>query len=55
MQTDTTLTPERLHKMDVYWRAANCLAVGQMSLYDHPLLQGVHPLPSGWAPVHAIL
>jgi len=38
MRTETTLTPERLHKMDAYWRAANYLSVGQMYLYDNPLL-----------------
>ena len=35
----TTLTPELLHKMDAYWRAANYLSVGQIYLYDNPLLQ----------------
>ena len=39
MQTATTLIPERLHKMDAYWRAANDLSVGQMYLYDDPLLK----------------
>ena len=34
-----TLTPELLHKMDAYWRAANYLAVGQIYLYDNPLLK----------------
>jgi phosphoketolase len=28
-----TLTPELLHKMDAYWRAANYLSVGQIYLY----------------------
>src|SRR6185437_15639525 len=37
MKTDT-LTPELLHKMDAYWRAANYLSVGQIYLYDNPLL-----------------
>ena len=27
--TTNTLTPELLHKMDAYWRAANYLSVGQ--------------------------
>jgi len=31
-----TLTPELLHKMDAYWRAANYLAVGQIYLYENP-------------------
>jgi xylulose-5-phosphate/fructose-6-phosphate phosphoketolase len=40
MQSDaTTLTPELLHKMDAYWRAANYLSVGQIYLYDNPLLK----------------
>jgi len=32
-------TPELLHKMDAYWRAANYLSVGQIYLYDNPLLR----------------
>src|ERR1700675_1924117 len=38
MKTET-LSPELLHKMDAYWRAANYLAVGQIYLYDNPLLK----------------
>ena len=34
-----TLTPELLPKMDAYWRAANYLSVGQIYLYDNPLLK----------------
>jgi hypothetical protein len=34
-----TLTAELLHKMDAYWRAANYLSVGQIYLYDNPLLK----------------
>jgi xylulose-5-phosphate/fructose-6-phosphate phosphoketolase len=34
-----TLAPELLHKMDAYWRAANYLSVGQIYLYDNPLLK----------------
>ncbi len=34
-----TLTPELLHKIDAYWRAANYLAVGQIFLRDNPLLK----------------
>jgi len=34
-----TLAPELLHKMDAYWRAANYLAVGQIYLFDNPLLK----------------
>ncbi len=37
--TTRTLSPEQLHKMDAYWRAANYLAVGQIYLYDNPLLR----------------
>jgi len=34
-----TLTPDLLHKLDAYWRAANYLSVGQIYLYDNPLLK----------------
>lgn len=34
-----TLSPEYLQKIDAYWRAANYLSVGQMYLYDNPLLK----------------
>ena len=33
------LTPDLLKKMDAYWRAANYLSVGQIYLYDNPLLK----------------
>lgn len=33
------LTKEYLNKMDSYWRAANYLSVGQIYLYDNPLLR----------------
>jgi len=33
------LTPEMLGNMDAYWRAANYLSVGQIYLYDNPLLK----------------
>ena len=33
------LTPELLHRMDAYWRAANYLSVGQIYLFDNPLLR----------------
>jgi xylulose-5-phosphate/fructose-6-phosphate phosphoketolase len=40
MTTPTrTLTPDLLHRMDAYWRAANYLSVGQIYLYDNPLLR----------------
>jgi phosphoketolase len=33
-----TLTPDLLHRIDAYWRAAKYLSVGQIYLYDNPLL-----------------
>jgi xylulose-5-phosphate/fructose-6-phosphate phosphoketolase len=33
------LSPEDLRKIDAYWRAANYLSVGQIYLYDNPLLR----------------
>jgi xylulose-5-phosphate/fructose-6-phosphate phosphoketolase len=33
------LSPEQLRRIDAYWRAANYLAVGQIYLYDNPLLR----------------
>ena len=33
------LSAELLKKMDAYWRAANYLSVGQIYLYDNPLLK----------------
>src|SRR3546814_825430 len=35
----STLAPQLLGKMDAYWRAANYLSVGQIFLYDNPLLK----------------
>jgi len=34
-----TLPPDLLAKMDAYWRAANYVSVGQIYLYDNPLLR----------------
>ena len=34
-----TLAPEELQNIDAYWRAANYLAVGQIYLFDNPLLK----------------
>jgi xylulose-5-phosphate/fructose-6-phosphate phosphoketolase len=34
-----TLSPEMLHAIDAYWRAANYLSVGQLYLKDNPLLK----------------
>ena len=36
---DGPLSPELLRKIDAYWRAANYLSVGQIYLYDNPLLK----------------
>ena len=36
---EPTLYPELLRKMDAYWRAANYLSVGQIYLFDNPLLK----------------
>src|ERR1017187_7465207 len=33
------LSPELLKKINAYWRAANYLSVGQIYLYDNPLLK----------------
>ena len=41
----TTLTPEMLQRLDGYWRAANYLSVGQIYLFDNPLLR--RPLALG--------
>jgi xylulose-5-phosphate/fructose-6-phosphate phosphoketolase len=34
-----TLTPDQLRHIDAWWRAANYLSVGQIYLYDNPLLR----------------
>ncbi len=34
-----TLTPDLCRRIDAYWRAANYLSVGQIYLYDNPLLR----------------
>jgi xylulose-5-phosphate/fructose-6-phosphate phosphoketolase len=33
------LSPELVHRMNAYWRAANYVSVGQLYLYDNPLLR----------------
>ena len=38
-ETDKPLSPDLLRKMNAYWRAANYLSVGQIYLYDNPLLK----------------
>ena len=43
MQT-TTLIPDQLDRIHAYWRAANYLSVGQIYLFDNPLL--TRPLKS---------
>ena len=35
----TAATTEALERLDAYWRAANYLSVGQIYLYDNPLLR----------------
>lgn len=37
--SQSPLSPEMLRKIDAYWRAANYLSVGQIYLYDNPLLK----------------
>ena len=37
-KSEKPLSPELLRKMNAYWRAANYLSVGQIYLYDNPLL-----------------
>jgi xylulose-5-phosphate/fructose-6-phosphate phosphoketolase len=39
LSISTPLSPEVLRKIDAYWRAANYLSVGQIYLYDNPLLR----------------
>ncbi|MHA6759712.1 phosphoketolase family protein [Streptacidiphilus sp. PAMC 29251] len=36
---EPVLSPDLLQAMDAYWRAANYLSVGQLYLYDNPLLK----------------
>jgi len=38
-QPPTTLSAEEMRLMDAYWRAANYLSVGQIYLFDNPLLR----------------
>ncbi len=37
--SESLLTRDELRKIDAYWRAANYLSVGQIYLYDNPLLR----------------
>jgi xylulose-5-phosphate/fructose-6-phosphate phosphoketolase len=36
---NTPLAADELDRIDAYWRAANYLSVGQIYLYDNPLLE----------------
>jgi xylulose-5-phosphate/fructose-6-phosphate phosphoketolase len=38
-QTATSLNGDELRKLDAWWRAANYLSVGQIYLFDNPLLK----------------
>jgi xylulose-5-phosphate/fructose-6-phosphate phosphoketolase len=38
-ETQASLNPDLLDRIDAYWRAANYLSVGQIYLYDNPLLK----------------
>src|ERR1035437_6892426 len=38
-EKNNPLSQELLQKMNAYWRAANYLSVGQIYLYDNPLLK----------------
>src|SRR5438876_58105 len=39
VQMAKTLAPDDIKKLDAWWRAANYLSVGQIYLYDNPLLR----------------
>ena len=39
MRKSNPLSPDLLRKLNAYWRAANYLSVGQIYLYDNPLLK----------------
>jgi xylulose-5-phosphate/fructose-6-phosphate phosphoketolase len=39
VQSPGPLSAEEIRKIDAYWRAANYLSVGQIYLYDNPLLR----------------
>ena len=39
LESKSPLSSEELRKMHAYWRAANYLSVGQIYLYDNPLLR----------------
>jgi len=37
-QANQSLSPEMAQRIHAYWRAANYLSVGQIYLFDNPLL-----------------
>ena len=37
--TSRPLSADELRKLDAYWRASNYLSVGQIHLFDNPLLR----------------
>ncbi len=39
LNADSSLEVEEARKINAYWRAANYLSVGQIYLYDNPLLR----------------
>src|SRR5687768_18343979 len=39
LKQTSSLSAEELGRMNAYWRAANYLSVGQIYLYDNPLLR----------------
>ena len=39
LKVGSTLAPDLLRRMNAYWRAANYVSVGQIYLYDNPLLK----------------
>jgi xylulose-5-phosphate/fructose-6-phosphate phosphoketolase len=49
--SEKALTDESLRRLDAYWRAANYLSVGQIYLYDNPLLK--RPLELSRRQAHA--
>lgn len=39
MMKETSMSPDLISKLDAYWRATNYLSVGQLYLWDNPLLR----------------
>ena len=51
------LSPDLLRNLHAYWRAANYLSVGQIYLYDNPLLKrpltlAPYQAPPAWSLGH---